>query len=98
LRIILIQNLEDSDMDDYIDSLIKLKQRQYEFENIYPAHGEYPLSRTFIDSVLSGFKKIRAGAAPDKIIADFGTKTQFYQFDGFSIFLKAPGETGVKLS
>jgi glyoxylase-like metal-dependent hydrolase (beta-lactamase superfamily II) len=30
----LYAHLEDSDMDEYIDSLIKLKQRQYEFENI----------------------------------------------------------------
>jgi hypothetical protein len=64
----LYAHLEDSDIDEYIDSLIKLKQRQYEFENIYPAHGEYLLTKIFIDSVLSGFEKIRAGAAPYKII------------------------------
>lgn len=92
----LYAHLEDSDMDEYIDSLIKLKQRQYEFENIYPAHGEYPLTKIFIDSVLSGFEKIRAGAAPYKIIENLGTKAHFYQLDGFGIFLKAPGDTGVK--
>ena len=94
----LYAHLEDSDMDEYIDSLIKLKHRQNEFKNIYPAHGEYPLAKTFIERVLSGFEKIRAGAAQYEIIENMGTKTHFYQFDGFSVFLKAPGETGVKLS
>ena len=94
----LYAHLEDSDMDEYIDSLIKLKHRQNEFKNIYPAHGEYPLAKTFIDHVLSGFEKIRSGAAQYEIIENMGTKVHFYQFDGFSVFLKAPGETGVKLS
>ncbi len=93
----LYAHLEDSDMGEYIDSLIKLKQRQHEFKIIYPAHGEYPLAKTFIDRVLSGFEKIRTGAVQYEIIENMGTKTHFYQFDGFSIFLKAPGETGVKL-
>ena len=94
----LYAHLEDSDMGEYIDSLIKLKHRQNEFKNIYPAHGEYPLAKTFIERVLSGFEKIRAGAAQYEIIENMGTKTHFYQFDGFSVFLKAPGEAGVKLS
>ncbi len=93
----LYAHLEDSDMDEYIDSLIKLKQRSSEFNNIYPGHGEYPLTKAFIDSVLSGFEKIKSGAAPYKIIENMGTKAQFYQFHGFSVFLKAPGEAGAIL-
>jgi len=93
----LYAHLEDSDMDEYIDSLIKLKQRQNEFQNIYPAHGEFPLTKTFIDSVLSGFEKIRAGAAPDSVIEQFGVKAHFFQFNGFSVITKAPSERGVKI-
>ncbi len=88
-------HLEDSDMDEYIDSLIKLKKRQSEIENIFPGHGDFPLKPDFVGSVLSGFKKIRAGVGPDKTITDFGMKTYSYQFEDFSILLKAPGEKGL---
>ncbi|MCF8068822.1 MAG: MBL fold metallo-hydrolase [Desulfobacterales bacterium] len=93
----LYAHLEDSDLDEYIDSLIKLKQKQDAFKNIYPAHGEYPIQNSFIDRVLKEFQKIKSGAAPDRVIENFGERAHFYQFDDFSIFSKMPGYKGVKL-
>jgi len=42
---------------------------------------------------LKGSKK---GVAPYEIVENMGAKTHFYQFDGFTVFLKIPGETGVE--
>ncbi len=93
----LYAHLEDSNMEEYLDSLVKLKKRKHEFANIYPGHGEFPLSPAFIDTVISGFEKIRKGVIPYQIVENMGTKAHFFQFNGFSVFLKAPGETGAKI-
>jgi len=93
----LYAHLEDSDLDEYIASLVKLKHKQDDFKNIYPAHGEYPIQNSFIDRVLKGFQMIKSGATPDSVVEELGVAANFFQFDGFSIFSKIPGDKGVKL-
>ena len=88
---------EDSDPEEYIRSLEKVLSRSETFDRIYPAHGEYPLPKAFLNTVMEAFQKITRGAPPDEIDTAWHKICHRYHFNGFDILIKPPGTKGVQI-
>lgn len=61
---------EKRNLNDYEESLIKLKERSNEFETIYPCHNICPIDNNVIDELLEVTKGIKNGTI-------IGNKTDF---------------------
>lgn len=46
------------DMPSYINSLVRLKERKADFEQIYPSHGSMPVGVEMIDALIEGAGKV----------------------------------------
>jgi glyoxylase-like metal-dependent hydrolase (beta-lactamase superfamily II) len=94
---ILYAQFEDSDIDEYIDSLDKLLHRNDQFNLIYPAHAGYPLPKSWLISVRDGFQKVKDGTIHADIVEEWGEPVYSYQLDSFGILAKTPNSKGVNL-
>lgn len=90
-------HFEDSDIEEFFRSLEKVLSQTETFDRIYPAHGEYPLPKKFLNTVINAFQKIIQGAPPDVIDTSWHKVSHRYHFNGFDILIKPPGTKGVKI-
>ena len=55
---------EGRDYDAYLRTLQKLSMMKVSFDQIYPSHGEFPLTSDYIDKQIAAAEKMRAGELP----------------------------------
>ncbi len=93
----LYAHFEDSDFNEYLDSLDKLLNRHDWFNLMYPAHSNYPLPKDWLVSVRDGFQKVVNGDAHTEVVKEWGEPAYYYQFDSFNILVKMPNSKGANL-
>ena len=55
---------EGRDYNAYLRTLQKLSMMKVSFDQIYPSHGEFPLTSDYIDKQIAAAEKMRAGELP----------------------------------
>lgn len=93
----LYAHFEDSDFNEYLDSLDKLLNCFDRFNLMYPAHKDYPLPNDWLVSVRDGFQKVVDGTAYAEVVEEWGEPAYCYQFDKFNVLVKMPNSKGVNL-
>ncbi len=77
---------EDRDFDAYVASMERLSLLKTEFDEIYPSHGDLPLSPGQIDRLLAAAEKQRAGElTPQEPPFPMPAKMYLYEGAGFYI-------------
>ncbi len=94
----LFVHFEDSDLDEYLDSLRKIHRFRGEFDWLLPGHNTYPLPAAFLDDAETGFQDIREGRVKGQAFNEGGTPTLYYPFDEFGVLVKRAGSVGFKLN
>ncbi len=90
-------HFQDSDTEQYVDSLNKLWQHDRTFDSIFGAHNGYPVPRSYIRGVKEGFDKIMNKTISPITIGDWGEPVHCYQLGEMNILTKIPGSNGIRL-
>jgi len=77
---------EDRDFDAYVASLEKLNGMKSEYDEIYPSHGELPLSPAQIEKLIVAAGKQRAGELPP-LEPPFPMPAKMYVYDGAGLYV-----------
>ncbi len=72
---------EHRNMQNYIDSLVKLSQYEGEFDTVYPSHGTFPISPKVIPQLIDAAKQVLLGQVEGNIVEVFGKQVMLYQFE-----------------
>ena len=67
-------------INDYIESMKKLKTYEDRFDVIYPSHGSFPVDKDLIGKLIEGAEEIVSGKAEGVECDMFGNKVKRYQF------------------
>jgi glyoxylase-like metal-dependent hydrolase (beta-lactamase superfamily II) len=87
----------DSDIDEYIDTLKRLEATKDEFVNLYPGHGDRLAAAKSLSVALSAFKSIKKDSPSASTSLEWIESVLRYDFEDFSILIKAAGFRGVDL-
>jgi len=79
----LYAQFNDSNLDDYIETLRRLDAIAVSLRALYPSHGETPIDPGVIEGMLTAMEDVRDGRQADE--SDSGTFR--HAFDGFSILV-----------
>jgi glyoxylase-like metal-dependent hydrolase (beta-lactamase superfamily II) len=79
----LYAQFNDSNLDDYIETLKRLEPIAFSLRALYPSHGEAPIEPGVIQVMLTAMAEVRDGRQADE--SDEGTAR--HAFDGFSILV-----------
>jgi glyoxylase-like metal-dependent hydrolase (beta-lactamase superfamily II) len=91
----LYAHLEESDLDEYIDSLTTMSRRAGELDRLLPCHDATPLPASFLTEALAAFEAVRDGCIAGEEIRDWGESVIRYRLDGYAILGKPPGAAGI---
>lgn len=81
-------------MSDYISSLEHLKEFENEFDEIWPSHGEFPVSKELIDALRAGAENVLGGRVKGSKVNLFGKDAMAYDL-GFTVLLADPVQKDV---
>ncbi len=90
-------HFNDSDTEQYVESLDKIWHHHQTFDSIFGAHNEYPVPRSYIRDVREGFDKINNKTISPITIGDWGEPVHCYQWGEINILTKIPGSKGIRL-
>lgn len=79
-------------MGDYIESLVRLKGRADEFDQIWPSHATIPVSPARIDDLIEGAGKVLSGEIEGRPAQLFGQDILVCDL-GFTVLLGSPTDT-----
>ena len=81
-------------MSDYISSLERLKEFENEFDEIWPSHGDIPVSKELIDELRAGAENVLGGRVKGTKVSLFGKDAMAYDL-GFTVLLADPMQKDV---
>ena len=93
----LYAHLNESDMEEYVESIQKLVRRYHDIRVLFPAHNDHTAPKIYLKTVLEGFQKIHAGAAPFSTGYGREKDVLVYSFGEFNILTRARGSGGVDI-
>ena len=77
---------KNRNMEQYIESLKKLRTYEGRFDRIYPCHGDFPVYPELTQKLIDGAETILKGEAEGKEMELFGNKVMMYKFDYAGFF------------
>ena len=73
--------------DKFESSLDKLIAIEDEYDNIYASHGDYLISKDYVEKVKDAWKRVRTGEVPYEMIDLFGNSVKSYTTDACGFYL-----------